>query len=134
VIASVLALMEGADPAKAYLLAVFQDTQETRVSDTPHIGRRYLDAGWWRHVVTASRKERCQVLVVDVDPVQVELDLRQDRLACPRRAPLVGKRGWAGRPPVGIVRAALKSSPGGETRERSIQWVLPLSFMVGRLT
>jgi putative hydrolase of HD superfamily len=44
VIASVLALMEGADPAKACLLAVFHDTQETRVSDIPHIGRRYLEA------------------------------------------------------------------------------------------
>ncbi|GGP86723.1 HD domain-containing protein [Streptomyces melanogenes] len=44
IIASVLAMMEGADPAKAALLAVFHDTQETRVSDIPRIGRRYLKA------------------------------------------------------------------------------------------
>jgi putative hydrolase of HD superfamily len=44
VIGSVLAMMEGADPAKTALLAVFHDTQETRVGDIPHIGRRYLDA------------------------------------------------------------------------------------------
>jgi putative hydrolase of HD superfamily len=44
VIASVLALMEGANPAQAYLLAVSHDAQETCVSDIPHIGRRYLDA------------------------------------------------------------------------------------------
>ncbi|MFJ2814324.1 HD family hydrolase [Streptomyces sp. NPDC087294] len=43
-IASVLAMMEGADPAKAALLGLWHDTQETRVSDIPHIGRRYLDA------------------------------------------------------------------------------------------
>ncbi|MBB1247132.1 HD domain-containing protein [Streptomyces durbertensis] len=43
-IASVLAMMEGADPARAALLGLWHDTQETRVGDIPHIGRRYLDA------------------------------------------------------------------------------------------
>ncbi|MEV0437815.1 HD domain-containing protein [Streptomyces spectabilis] len=43
-IASVLAMMEGADPGKAALLGLWHDTQETRVGDIPHIGRRYLDA------------------------------------------------------------------------------------------
>ncbi|PZF83942.1 HD domain-containing protein [Jiangella anatolica] len=44
VIGSVLALMEGADPARVALLAVLHDTQETRVGDIPYLGRRYLDA------------------------------------------------------------------------------------------
>ncbi|MEU2430603.1 HD domain-containing protein [Streptomyces sp. NPDC007861] len=44
IIGSVLAMMEGADPASVALLCLFHDTQETRVSDIPHIGRRYLDA------------------------------------------------------------------------------------------
>ncbi|HEY8982824.1 MAG TPA: HD domain-containing protein [Streptomyces sp.] len=44
VIGSVLAMMEGADPAKVALLCVFHDTQETRLTDIPHIGRRYLEA------------------------------------------------------------------------------------------
>ncbi|MBA0053189.1 HD domain-containing protein [Streptomyces sp. AJS327] len=43
-IGSVLAMMEGADPAKTALLGLWHDTQESRVSDIPHIGRRYLDA------------------------------------------------------------------------------------------
>lgn len=43
-IGSVLAMMEGADPAKTALLGLWHDTQETRVGDIPHIGRRYLDA------------------------------------------------------------------------------------------
>ncbi|MEV7090921.1 HD domain-containing protein [Streptomyces sp. NPDC093085] len=44
VIGSVLAMMEGADPARVALLCTFHDTQETRVGDIPWIGRRYLDA------------------------------------------------------------------------------------------
>lgn len=43
-IGSVLAMMEGADPARTALLGLWHDTQETRVGDIPHIGRRYLDA------------------------------------------------------------------------------------------
>ncbi|MEV7977252.1 MULTISPECIES: HD domain-containing protein [Streptomyces] len=43
-IGSVLAMMEGADPARTALLGLWHDTQETRVSDIPHIGRRYLEA------------------------------------------------------------------------------------------
>ncbi|WP_442785677.1 HD domain-containing protein [Actinacidiphila sp. DG2A-62] len=44
VVGSVLALMEGADPAKVALMCTFHDTQETRIGDIPHIGRRYLTA------------------------------------------------------------------------------------------
>ncbi|WKK25773.1 HD domain-containing protein [Streptomyces olivoreticuli] len=44
IIGSVLAMMEGADPAKVALLCTFHDTQETRVGDIPWIGRRYLTA------------------------------------------------------------------------------------------
>src|SRR5258708_32840707 len=44
VIGAVLATMEGADPAKAALLATFHDTQETRIGDIPWIGRRYITA------------------------------------------------------------------------------------------
>ncbi|WP_203416728.1 HD domain-containing protein [Jiangella ureilytica] len=43
-IGAVLALMEGADPAKVALLAVLHDSQETRVGDIPYLGRRYLTA------------------------------------------------------------------------------------------
>ncbi|RAJ62934.1 putative hydrolase of HD superfamily [Streptomyces sp. PsTaAH-130] len=37
-------MMEGADPARTALLGLWHDTQETRVGDIPHIGRRYLEA------------------------------------------------------------------------------------------
>ena len=44
IIAGLLAEMEGADPARATYLAVWHDSQETRIGDIPHLGRRYLDA------------------------------------------------------------------------------------------
>jgi putative hydrolases of HD superfamily len=44
VIGSVLAMMEGVDPARVALLCLFHDSQETRVGDIPHIGRKYLRA------------------------------------------------------------------------------------------
>lgn len=38
----VLALMEGADPAKTAALCLFHDTAETRLGDIPSVGNRYL--------------------------------------------------------------------------------------------
>ena len=52
VIGSVLAFMEGADPAKVALLCTFHDSQETRVGDIPWIGRRYLSAASNESVTT----------------------------------------------------------------------------------
>jgi putative hydrolases of HD superfamily len=42
VIGHLLAVMEGADPARTALLCLFHDTQETRVGDIPSVGRGYL--------------------------------------------------------------------------------------------
>jgi putative hydrolases of HD superfamily len=42
VIAALLAAVDGADPARAALLALFHDTQETRVGDIPLIGKPYV--------------------------------------------------------------------------------------------
>lgn len=43
-IGAVLAMMEGADPAKVAFMGVVHDTQETRIGDIAYIGRRYLQA------------------------------------------------------------------------------------------
>ncbi|MFD8375299.1 HD family hydrolase [Streptomyces sp. NPDC059688] len=40
-IASIIAQLEGADPARAAFLAVWHDSQETRTGDVNHLGRRY---------------------------------------------------------------------------------------------
>ncbi|WP_067821516.1 HD domain-containing protein [Actinomadura kijaniata] len=42
VIASVLAALEGADPARAALLSLFHDSQETRLTDIPYLARPYV--------------------------------------------------------------------------------------------
>ncbi|MFJ7127428.1 HD family hydrolase [Streptomyces sp. NPDC098101] len=54
VIGAVLAMMEGVDPAEVALMCLFHDTQETRIGDIPHIGRRYIDAAANR-TVTADQ-------------------------------------------------------------------------------
>ena len=43
-IGAVLAVMEGADPAKVAFMGVIHDTQETRIGDIAYIGRRYVKA------------------------------------------------------------------------------------------
>ncbi|MFI6285873.1 HD family hydrolase [Streptomyces sp. NPDC051018] len=64
VVGAVLAMMEGADPAKVALLCTFHDTQETRVGDIPWIGRRYIKAAP-NETVTADQ-------VADAYPVVAE--------------------------------------------------------------
>ncbi|WP_064455245.1 HD domain-containing protein [Streptomyces hygroscopicus] len=40
-IASIIAQLEGADPARAALMAVWHDSQETRTGDVNYLGRKY---------------------------------------------------------------------------------------------
>jgi 5'-deoxynucleotidase YfbR-like HD superfamily hydrolase len=58
ILATVLAAMEDANPARACLLATLHDTQETRIGDIPHIGRRYLTAAP-NEAVTADQVAHC---------------------------------------------------------------------------
>jgi putative hydrolases of HD superfamily len=44
VTASVIAVMEGADPQRAAFLALWHDSQETRTTDLPHLSRPYVTA------------------------------------------------------------------------------------------
>jgi putative hydrolase of HD superfamily len=62
-IAMLLAGLEGADPARAAYLAVVHDTQETRIGDIPHIGRRYLEASS-NEVVTADQVKGLPAVLV----------------------------------------------------------------------
>ncbi|MGW0824644.1 HD domain-containing protein [Streptomyces sp. NPDC002845] len=43
-IATVIAKLEGADPARAAFLAVWHDSQETRTGDVNHLGKKYASA------------------------------------------------------------------------------------------
>lgn len=42
IIASVITALEGGNPERAAFLSLFHDTQETRVTDIPYVGKRYL--------------------------------------------------------------------------------------------
>lgn len=42
-LASIIAAIEGAEPGRAALLAVWHDSQETRTGDIPHTARPYID-------------------------------------------------------------------------------------------
>jgi hypothetical protein len=57
-IGAVLAMMEGADPAKVALMGVVHDTQESRVGDIAYIGRRYLKAADNRDVTSEQTAGR----------------------------------------------------------------------------
>jgi putative hydrolases of HD superfamily len=61
---TVLAAMEGADPARVALLCLLHDTQETRIGDIPHIGRRYLHATD-NQTVTADQVATCPAAVAE---------------------------------------------------------------------
>jgi putative hydrolase of HD superfamily len=64
IIGTVLAGMEGADPARVALLCLLHDTQETRIGDIPHIGRHYLTAAD-NEAVTADQVSACPPAVAD---------------------------------------------------------------------
>ncbi|MEV7676700.1 HD domain-containing protein [Streptomyces sp. NPDC088752] len=61
-IASVIARLEGADPARAALLAVWHDTQETRTGDVNHLGKKYADSADPRKVTADQTAGMPEVL------------------------------------------------------------------------
>nr|WTA69442.1 HD domain-containing protein [Micromonospora sp. NBC_00855] len=64
-IGMMLAAMEGADPARVSMLCTLHDTQETRITDIPHIAKRYLTAVP-NTAVTADQVGACPPAVADV--------------------------------------------------------------------
>jgi putative hydrolases of HD superfamily len=68
IIGYLLAVMEGADPAKTAALCLFHDTQETRIGDVPSVGKPY--------VVTAPNAEVTADQVAGF-PAQVGQAVRQ---------------------------------------------------------
>ncbi|MEV4463800.1 HD domain-containing protein [Micromonospora echinofusca] len=64
-IGMMLAAMEGADPARVSMLCVLHDTQETRITDIPHIAKRYLTSVP-NTTVTADQVADCPPAVADV--------------------------------------------------------------------
>lgn len=64
IIGTVLAGMEGADPARVALLCLLHDIQETRIGDIPHNARRYLTATG-NETITADQVSGCPPTVAE---------------------------------------------------------------------
>ncbi|TQF02588.1 HD domain-containing protein [Kitasatospora acidiphila] len=74
VVGAVLAMMEGADPAKVALLCTFHDTQETRIGDIPHIGRRYLTAASNERVTADQVSAAHPAVIAGVQAITAEYE------------------------------------------------------------
>ncbi|GII00378.1 HD domain-containing protein [Planobispora takensis] len=65
IIASVIAALEGGDPERAAFMSLFHDTQETRITDIPYLGKRYLTAAP-NERVTADQTHGLPAVVADM--------------------------------------------------------------------
>lgn len=54
-LAALIAVQEGADPARAALLAIWHDSQESRIGDIPHSARPYLVERPSNEAITADQ-------------------------------------------------------------------------------
>ncbi|MFI0812899.1 HD family hydrolase [Streptomyces echinatus] len=54
-IATIIAQLEGADPARAAFLAVWHDSQETRTGDVNHLGKKYAQGEADPRAITADQ-------------------------------------------------------------------------------
>ena len=70
VIAYLLARLEGVDPGKAVLMALFHDMSETRTNDAHRIVRRYAD---WEDVDKKAINEQCTRLPDEMGKQMVTL-------------------------------------------------------------
>lgn len=138
VVGSVLALMEGADPAKVALMCVFHDTQETRVGDIPHIGRRYVEAASNEKVtadqVSAAHPDVAAGIVRVVaeyekgDGIEVVVAHDADKLECLLQAVEYREQGYANvQNWIDTSRAALKTASAQALAEAaltmtSVEW------------
>ena len=92
ILATILATMERADPARCAQLAIFHDTQETRIGDIPYIGRRYLTAAGNRDVIAdqiAFMPEAVAAVLQDIadtfeaqDTAEAQIARDADKLEC----------------------------------------------------
>ncbi|MGH2598954.1 MAG: HD domain-containing protein [Haloechinothrix sp.] len=121
IIGTVLAAMEGADPARVSLLCTLHDTQETRTTDIPHLARRYVRAVDNR-TVTADQVAGCppevaRVIQDAVDEYEAGETLEAvvardaDKLECLAQAVEYRSQGVSTvQPWIDSCRAALKTS------------------------
>ncbi|MEV4936357.1 HD domain-containing protein [Streptomyces zaomyceticus] len=86
-IASVIAKLEGADPARAALLAVWHDTQEARTGDVNYLGKKYSGSADPRQVTADQTAGMPEILASAVREVVAEYEDKESLEAvCARDA------------------------------------------------
>ncbi|MGW6418379.1 HD domain-containing protein [Streptomyces sp. NPDC055055] len=86
-IATLIARLEGADPARAALLAVWHDTQETRTGDVNYLGKKYTGNADPRHVTADQTDGMPDILASALREVVAEYEDKQSpEAACARDA------------------------------------------------
>ena len=86
-IASIIAKLEGADPARAAFLAVWHDSQETRTGDVNHLGKKYAGEADPQAVTADQVEGMPEVLASTVRDVIAEYEARESPEAvCARDA------------------------------------------------
>ncbi|MFD7135403.1 HD family hydrolase [Streptomyces sp. NPDC059894] len=87
-LASVIAKLEGADPAQAALLAVWHDSQETRTGDVNHLGKKYTQGEADPRAITADQVAGMpEVLAEAIEAVVAEYEAKESAEAiCARDA------------------------------------------------
>ncbi|MFD5509096.1 HD family hydrolase [Streptomyces sp. NPDC127051] len=73
-IASIIAKLEGADPARAAFLAVWHDTQETRTGDVNHLGKRYSPSADPEAVTADQTAEMPELLASTIQELVAEYE------------------------------------------------------------
>ena len=76
-IASVIAKLEGADPAQAALMAVWHDTQETRTGDVNYLGKKYSTGADPQAVTVDQTSGMPEVLAEAIRAVVAEYEDKQ---------------------------------------------------------
>lgn len=124
-IAALLAVLEGADPGRAALLALFHDTQETRTGDIPSVGRNYLQATGNVEVTgdqVAAFPEKLGRAVLELveeyegrESQEAQLARDADKLECLIQAREYQAQGYADVPPwIETSAASVKSQSARE--------------------
>ncbi|EWS93643.1 metal dependent phosphohydrolase [Streptomyces filamentosus NRRL 11379] len=86
-IATIIAKLEGADPARAAYLAVWHDTQESRTGDVNHLGKKYSPAGDPQEVTADQTAGMPEVLASAVRELVTEYEAKESPEAvCARDA------------------------------------------------
>ncbi|WP_327676636.1 HD domain-containing protein [Streptomyces sp. NBC_00467] len=86
-IASIIAKLEGADPARAAFLAVWHDSQETRTGDVNYLGKKYGTAADPRAVTADQTAGMPEVLADTVRDLVAEYEANESAEAvCARDA------------------------------------------------